>query len=221
MIECSEENIYYKKRRKKPFGRFFSLFLTLIILLGIFLYFKYVITDQIIKICRSYAYSYSTESVNDAVINSLADKVKYSDLITIDKNSAGEIVFISTDSFKINDINRDVTDKTEKALKKRLNNGVPIPLLAFTGIDIISGYGLKINYKSISISSVKCGFESTFSSVGINQTLHSIYLSVDCVVDVMFPLSNSQEKCSVKVLISESVIVGKVPEIYLNGKIFG
>ena len=221
MIECSEENIYYKKRRKKTFGRFFSVFLFFIILSGIFLYFKYIISDQIIKICRSYSYSYSTEAVNDAVINSLADKVKYSDLITVDKNSAGEIVLISTNSYKINEINRDITEKSEKYLKERLNNGVPIPLLAFTGIDIISGYGLIINYKSISISSVKCGFESTFSSVGINQTLHSIYLSVDCVLDVMFPLRNSKEKCSVKVLISESVIVGKVPEIYLNGNIFG
>ena len=95
-----------------------------------------------------------------------------------------------------------------------------IPILAFLGIEILSGYGKEVNFKAIAINDVSCNFSSNFTSVGINQSLHSIYVEIDSTVKISMPFNSRQEKFSTKILIAETVLVGKVPEIYLNGKLF-
>jgi hypothetical protein len=80
--------------------------------------------------------------------------------------------------------------------------------------------GTAVNYRALSIVSVESNFTSTFQSVGINQTLHSIYVSVICNINVHFPLYVKNQSTLTKILISEAVLVGKVPDVYLNGGLF-
>lgn len=221
MIECVEDNLILKKtnkKSKKP-KKFFAFFLIAILLIGGFLYYKNVVVGEIFAICNDYCYSYATESVNDAVLESLTASVKYSDIVNIEKNLEGDIVLINADPYKINLISREITAVTQKKLKEKLENGIPIPFFAFSGIDIISGYGFNINYKSVSISSVNCSFSGEFNGMGINQTLHSIYAEVTCKINVNMPLVKTENVCKTQVLISESILVGKVPEFYLKGGI--
>ena len=220
MIECTENYIWYKKRKKKPFKRFFSFILILLILITIILYYNLVILKQIFSICADYTYTYSTESVNSAVLISLDDNIKYSDLDIVEKNSGGDIVLMTTNSLKVNSINREVASATSSLLKHKLSKGIPVPLLAFTGVSFLSGYGSNVNLKIINSVSVLCTFSSRFTAVGINQTLHSIYLNVESVVNIKVPFNNHKEKCSSQILISETVLVGKVPDIYLKEGLF-
>ena len=195
MIECTDNFIWYKKRKKKPFKRFFSLFLVLSIFVGMITYYSLVVVKQIFNICADYSYVFSTEAVNSAVLISLENDVKYSDLINIEKNGDGDIVLMTSNSLKINRINREVSSATSALLKQKLSNGIPVPLFAFTGISFLSGYGKEVNLKITNNVSVLCGFSSKFMSVGINQTLHSVYLNIESVVNVKVPFNNHQEKC--------------------------
>ena len=220
MIECSSEYIWYKKRRKFKLKKFFAFFYAFLFVLSTILYFKFFISEQVYKFSFDYAYKYCTESVNNAVFDTLNSQVKYSDLVIVDKNSEGNIVLISANSHKVNYLTREIIRLTDKQLESKLNNGVPVPIFAFTGIGIVSGLGKPVNLKTLSVSSVECEFNSTFSSVGINQTLHSIYVKIKCEVQFSIPLKKSIETHESSVLISENILVGKVPDIYLNGKIF-
>ncbi len=221
MIECTNKNIWYKKRRKKSHKRLFAFFLIFTVLIAISTYYKFVVCRRIYEISSDYVYKFCTESVNDAVLTSLSNNIKYSELITIEKNNSGEILLMSANSYKINYLSREIIDYTSKILDKKLSKGIPIPLLAFTGINLISAYGSLINFYAINVSSVICDFSSEFKSVGINQTLHSIYVNVICSVKIELPLSQNIKTCETSVLVSETVLVGKVPEIYLSGKLFG
>ena len=220
MIECTESYIWYKKRRKNSFKRFFSFLLVVLILITLILYYNFVILKQIFNICADYTYTYSTESVNYAVLTSLESDVKYSDLITIEKNASGDIVLMTTNSLKVNTINREVASATSSLLKHKLANGIPVPLFAFTGITFLSGYGNNVDLKIINNVSVLCSFSSKFTAMGINQTLHSIYLNVESEVNIKVPFNNHKEKSSSQILISETVLVGKVPDIYLKDGVF-
>ena len=51
---------------------------------------------------------------------------------------------------------------------------------------------------------------------GINQTIHRIYLQIDCRISILTPYNITEEKISNQVLIAENVIVGKIPEAYYN-----
>jgi sporulation protein YunB len=221
MIECTAENILYKKRRKFSFKKTLVFFVIILIIILCFLYYKFVIAKQIFNICTDYAYSYSTEAVNLTVLNSYGLDTDYSNLISVEKNKDGEIVLMSADAQKINLINKKIAVGTENVLKNKLKNVIPIPFFSFMGANLLYGYGPIILYKAIAVSSVTCNFSSSFYSVGINQTLHSIYVEVECEIKIKSLFNSKVEKCNNKILISEAVLVGKVPDIYLNGKLFG
>ncbi len=220
MIECTENNIWYRKRKKRSFKRFFSLLLVFMIIIGFYLYYKRAVCEQIFNICTQQAYVLSTESVNNSVLISLENDIRYSDLISVEKNNSGDIVVMTTNSLKINTINRQVATSTSQLLKSKLSKGFSIPLGAFTGINFISGYGTKVNLKVAHSPSVICEFSSKFTSVGINQTLHSIYIDVLCMVELNMPLSTATSTCKTQILISETILVGKVPDIYLKDGLF-
>ncbi len=221
MIECTENNIWYKKKHCKiTIKQCFKSLIIFSIIIGLFTYYRTVTCKCVFNICHDYVYSYCTEAVNLAILESLEDELLYSDVINIEKNNDGEIILLNANAIKINSINKNIATATTTILKNKLSNGVPIPLLAFSGVNILSGYGSIIHLKTLSISSVSCEFDSKFSAVGVNQTLHSIYIIVNAKVDLNMPLYNEAVHFSTPILISEAVLVGKVPNFHFNGSLF-
>ena len=96
-------------------------------------------------------------------------------------------------------------------------DGVNINLGTFTGIPFLIGRGPVLNLKLVPIGIVGSNFESLFQSVGINMTKHSLFLYIDVHVSIIMPIKSYDFETSNQVLLAESVIVGKVPEVYLNG----
>lgn len=217
MIECTDQYIYYKRRRIKK--RRFLVFFAIILLVGIIIYQQNAVFKLIVNICEDNSYALSATSVNQAVALSLKEEVKYSELIGVEKNADGDIVLISANALKINVITRDIAQNTERILSEKLKNGVNVPILAFSGIAFLSGAGKQIKYRYISVSGVDCDISGEFKSVGINQTLHSVFVTVKTRINVEFLRSSKETEFFSKVLISEAVLVGKVPEIYLNGRL--
>ncbi len=219
MIECSNELLYYKRKNCKiNFKRFFSIFIVFLMFLGGFIYYKKVTTPLVERLCFDKVKAISVKSVNNSIIKTISTNVTYDDLVYIEKNNNGDISFIQANSKKINDISRKIVIETEKTLNENLKNGVKIPFLAFTGLSFLSGFGREINLKILSVESVDVKFNSEFVSSGINQTLHKISVEIISDISLSFPSYRDNEQFSTSVLISEAILVGKVPEIYLSGK---
>ena len=85
-----------------------------------------------------------------------------------------------------------------------------------TGIAIFNGRGPKIKLSASPVGIIGSSFDSTFTNVGINNTLHKIYLNVNARVDMTLPIKKQTINIEQQVLLCESVIVGKVPNVYLN-----
>lgn len=58
--------------------------------------------------------------------------------------------------------------------------------------------------------------KSEFTSQGINQTLHRIYLNVKCRVNILTPFQDLEKEIINQVLLAENVIVGRIPNTYYN-----
>lgn len=216
MIDCTNQNIWYKKRNRFKFKRFLVFMTAFILIISLYLYYKNIVCGRIFDICNSYAQSYCAEALNQSIMQSTKENLNYGEITTIEKNSQGEIVLINLNSQKINTISSELVSNTFKILKEKFSNGIKIPILLFSGIDILSGYGTLVNLKTINVINVNCDFKSEFKSVGINQTLHSIYVIINCDVKIEVPFNKMQNTVETKALISETVIIGKVPEIYFN-----
>ena len=188
---------------------------------ALFFYFQRNVTRVLISISEATMRASTTIAVNDAVYYTLSDEMRYEDLVTITRDKEDNIVGISTDPLKINKIARDTASVSQSNLKNLSLNGIPIPLGALTGIEAFAGLGPSIHFRIIPVSSVTCGFSSTFESVGINQTKHSIYLNVVADISIVMPSRTENFAVRTDILIGESVIVGEIPNAYLQSDIFG
>lgn len=86
----------------------------------------------------------------------------------------------------------------------------------FTGMKLLAGHGPTIHIKISSMGNVNTDLKSEFSAQGINQTLHRVYLKVDCEVSILTPFNNITKRITNQILIAENVIVGHIPETFYN-----
>ncbi len=208
-----------RKRRKARLWTVVCLFLALSILL--FVYFQRNVTRVLVEISEATMRASTTIAVNDAVYYTLGDEMRYDDLVTIIRGENGDILSFSANALKINKIARDTASISQSNLKNLSLNGIPIPLGALTGVEAFAGLGPNIYFRIIPVSSVSCGFSSDFESVGINQTKHSIYLNVVADISIVMPSRTENFAVTTQILVGESVIVGKVPDTFLQSDIFG
>lgn len=170
-----------------------------------------VIMDTVELRCRSLATRAMNSSIADVVMNSII----YDDLVNVISDEFGNISMIQANSLEINNLSKDLAQTCENRIEEYGETGVMIPLGTFTGIPLFVGRGPRIRVKMTPIGSVVCKFKSHFESAGINQTVHKIYVNIKADVGVVMPLSSRTLTAEQQVLISESVIVGQVPEVYL------
>ena len=94
--------------KNKKFRRLKVLLLIFcLLIIGVLLYFQRNVTRVLISISEATIRSITTVAVNDAIYYTLNDTMRYEDLITIERDSAGDVSSITTDSLKINRIARD------------------------------------------------------------------------------------------------------------------
>lgn len=166
-------------------------------------------------LCEDKAKSIATIISNNEATNVMKDHT-YDELFTIEKDNDGNIIMIKSNVIPINEIISDVAVKIQNLINERGKENIKIAIGSFTGSKLLSGRGPGIPIKISSIGNVETDLRSEFSAQGINQTLHRVYLQVDCEVSILTPYNTISEKVSNQVILIENVIVGKIPNTYYN-----
>ncbi len=210
----------YRSRRSKIKRRVIIFTILALFILSVIL-IHVNLTGVLKSISEANMRSITTVAVNDAIYYTLSDGIRYEDLVTVERGEDGTIRSITSNAFQINRIARDTAYMSQQNLQEMSEGGIEVPLGAFLGIEAWAGFGPKINIKIIPISNVSCSFSSKFEAEGINQTKHSIYLDVVADISIVMPSGTSNFASLTEVLIAESVIVGTVPDVFLQGNLFG
>lgn len=167
------------------------------------------------KKCSAEAKAVATKISNEQA-TLVMKNYDYDDIVSISKDKDGNITGINSNIITINEIISDVAVRIQEELDKIENKNIKIALGSFTGSRIFAGVGPKITLRIEMIGDVETDFRSEFREAGINQTLHRIYLQVDCKVAVVTPAHTIEENISNQVILAENVIVGKIPNTYYN-----
>lgn len=183
-------------------------------------FFQKNVTKILYRLSEASVQSMTVISVNEAVSETL-ERIDYDSLVTVTHGRDGAVTGISANAQKVNLLARTTATLSMANLSARSENGIKVPVGAFTGIEFLAGFGPKVTFKIISVSRVSCEFESAFSSAGVNQTRHSVYMDVEATVTVVMPSGSKEISSVTEVLVAESVIVGEVPDVFLQGDIFG
>lgn len=221
-IICMKPYVYTKKKKrlsKRAKARVF-LFSILVVVVLLCVYYFLVIAPIVVSLSEEKVRSLSTQVVSASVEEVLRDEaITYDDLVKIEYNSNREISLISTNSVEINLFVRKVTYLVQNRMDTLGAEGVDIALGTFTGIPFLYGLGPMVSVKLVPVGTVNTAFASTFTSAGINQTLHRLYFTISINVGMILPSMTKNLLTELQVEICESVIVGKVPDVYLQGQI--
>ena len=205
---------FKKKKRRKTIVCLLSFFSVFAL---IFVYVLKVVNPVVIETTSHAVFSLSTSAVSDAVYDVLShENVTYDDLVEIEYADDGVVSKISLQTVKLNMIARRFYQVAQVYLDVMGQNGVNVALGTFTGFPFLNGVGPKINLKLVSIGAMTSQFESVFLSSGINQTLHKVYINLYASVSLLLPCYSQKIDSVTEMLVAESVIVGKVPQVYLG-----
>jgi len=205
-----------KSNYKHKFKTAFVLLLIFSVIFIVFNFFRTNIASTVYAYSESKVRALSVKAVNNAVSELIKNKNIYDNLVNVSTDMEGKITAIQANSTQINMLTEDLIKTSQLKLENIGAEGIDIPIGTFSGLNILNGKGPSINISLIPIGDVTCEFFSEFISSGINQTLHRLYVSVNTNVNIILPLTNNNVKTQTNILICESILMGKVPEVYLN-----
>ena len=205
------------QRKSRKRRMIIAITFLVLIVASIFLYIFCVINPIVKEATWASIYSLSTSAVSDAVYDVIAEEnLQYEDLVEISYDNNNEISLISIDTVLVNNLARRFYQVAQVYLDRMGDNGLDIAIGTFTGLPFLVGVGPTINIKLVQIGAMTSCFKSKFTSAGINQTNHSLYIELHASVSLVLPTYSSTVDSVTEFLVTESVIVGDVPEVYLG-----
>ena len=224
MSRYEYEGAYRYKRYRRPLGKkkyivLIAVFAAAIVLL---ISFQRRSDDLLLSLGEESARAAAAQSLNDAAMQAMQWNVAdYSSFVLVTRDAEGNVLSMQADAQKINLLARQTVALTMANLNAACEEGVAIPLGAFSGIELLAGAGPDIHFKLIPVGNVSCTFRSSFAGAGLNQSLHSVYMDVTAEVSLVMPSGTRNVSAQTEILVCESVIVGKIPEVYFQGGLFG
>lgn len=179
-------------------------------------YYMLVLVPIIKTYCRAKINSLTEQALNLAISNVINTTINYDSIMSISYSQNGEINYISANQYMINSISREIIKDANERIKVIDDEYMYIPIGTLTGIALFNGRGRPIKLSATPVGIIGSSFDSNFISVGINNTLHKIYLTINARVEMNLPIKKQIIDVKQQVLLCESVIVGKVPNVYFN-----
>ena len=157
------------------------------------------------------------QAIDTAVDNCLQENdMGYRDFITLETDAAGKVSSITSNTAANSRFKRQVVEAVIRQLSAMDSEELGVPLGTLTGQPLFSGTGPRVRVKVDSVGEVTADYGNTFSTAGVNQTLHRVCLDISATVYLFLPGEILPVAVSGSVCVAETVIVGETPDTYLN-----
>ena len=163
------------------------------------------------------AKSMATKAINAAVDQVLAiDFISYDSMIILEHDQENRVTALKTNAAVINRLKAELTSEITDHVNKIDEARIGIPIGSVIGGELLSGVGPRIYIGLVPVGYAETDIINTFSSAGINQTLHQIVLEVTVTIGIVMPAYTEYATVSTSIVLGESVLLGVVPENYTN-----
>jgi len=210
--------LLHRRKTSKLKRRVIRLSIVVIIISGaIFGLFEFKARDLVAITVDNELEIIAQSSMDDAVSEVLREFVTdYNDLVITSSSENEKITSIRTDSKKINLLKAEISRAITEKIKESKVVTVSVPLGAFTGIVLFSSLGPELPVNLNMGGSSTTTIESEFTSSGINQTIHHIYLYVEADVSLTSPIIAYETTVVSCYELCQTVIVGNTPNMYAD-----
>lgn len=159
---------------------------------------------------------YAVDIMNRAIKQVTASNDSIKSVVEVLTNADGSVKLVQTDSVEMNRLSTLVSQTAQDMLQELTEINISIPLGSIVSNGIFSGKGPNIIVNMVPAGAVNTSFSTEFENAGINQTRHRVYLEVTAQVRMVAPLSGGAIEVKTVVPITEMIIVGDVPDTYIN-----
>lgn len=204
------------KRKKGKFYRIFNKIALVILVLSIsvFVLFEFKARDLVYNTVDNELEIHAMLAIDSAVADILSkESVDYTELIIKNVSEDGKVTSLEANTLAINTLKAKLSKEITEYIRKDYNARVGVPAGAFTGIVLLSSIGPDITVTLNINGSVTTNIKSDFTSAGINQTLHRIYLVVDADVSLTCPIIAHETSFITEYDLCQTVIVGNTPDM--------
>lgn len=198
--------------------RFFYFVLFLIALcLAAFVFFRGKYRLVIQDLAETQVKNSTSDLTNDAIAKQIADGViQYDRLVYFEKDLNGRITALKTNMSEVNRLKTDILNIINDEILALDTTDIGVPLGSIFLPELLSGKGPSIPVHILTIRNSDANFVSHFSQAGINQTLHQLTMDVSVDVAVLVLGETSSFTMTSEVVVAETVIVGDVPDTFLQ-----
>lgn len=196
--------------------------LVLFLLAAALLLFLLLRTDRAVRpnleaVCASETKRYATQVLADSVGEVLSrHPYQYSDFATLLYDDSGNVTAVETMTEQVNRLQSAMLQSVQEHLTRCRDAELTVSLGTATGVWLFAGKGPQISVRLMPIGTASVKLVSELTSAGINQTCHTIRAEVTAKMQAAIPFSRTTAEVTYTCLLSETVIVGTVPESYLE-----
>ena len=208
--------VYTKKTKTIKSKIYIALAIIIALIATILLYMHFVVNPIIIDSSEAKIKATTQIAIENAVYDVLKNKIVYDNFVNIIKDENGDVQLITANAFEMNLLSKELLSSAQEGLINASQDGIDIGIGSFTGLPILADLGPKISIKMSPIGTVYSKYYSEFVSAGINQTSHKIYLIIESDVNLILPTTTKKIHTTTQILLTESIIIGKIPDTYLN-----
>ena len=84
------------------------------------------------------------------------------------------------------------------------------------GVNFLPGLKLPLPVRILVLTTSDVRYRNELMSAAINQSKYQLYLDINMDLDILVPWAHQTETVGTQVLLAETVIVGKVPQTYVE-----
>jgi len=208
---CSKSKVY--TIHKKAITLFFITFV-----FSMFILFVYntCYSGTIKEKARLKANEVAISAVNDAVGTVFKDmKLNYESFFDLKVKSDMSVSYLVANTVAVNNFKIAVTQKILEIISsydKEIILMSPFSMYGYTHVP----FGIRVPVLVVPIEVLSTDFDDVFEACGINQTRHKININVKIKIKLLLPVGAETFTVETSVPVTETVIVGDVPDTYTN-----
>ena len=173
--------------------------------------------DVVAELARTQVMNTTSDLTNDAIARQIAaGNIAYDRIVFFEKDLDGRITALKTNMSEVNRLKTDILNIINDEILALDTSDIGIPLGSLFLPELFSGKGPAIPVHILSIRNSDANFVSHFSQAGINQTLHRLNMEVSVDVAVLVLGETGSFTVTSEVVVAETVIVGDVPQTFLQ-----
>ena len=174
------------------------------------------LTQVALSLATARARALAVTALNQAADEVIAEGVAYDELMIVTRGDQGQVRLIQSNTQALNQLATSVSLNAQSRLSAIENQSVRVPLGSTLGFTILAGYGPALRVQLLPVGTVVAALKTEFQTAGINQTRHRILLTLTADVRLVLPTGASTVTATTEVAIAESIIVGDVPNSFVD-----